>query len=124
MPAAGQQKVWLFVSLFLLLDPMEEGLRRTSSNSSSGARVKSLLGVHWPHPSFPPPFLGRRSLSFFLVVPELRMDHYVISRQAFNCFRDEGERGEGESGAGWHVRPSASNSAPYPISELWPGRGK
>ena len=47
-----------------------------------------------PHRSLAP-FFFLLPLVFALVVSELRMDHYVISRQAFNCFRDEraSERG-------------------------------
>ena len=69
-----------------------EGRRSGKQQQQERTKSKESLGsVHWPFPPFPffLDILLLLILSFFLVVPELRMDHYVISRQAFNCFRDE-----------------------------------
>ena len=80
---------------------------KTERERERGSKGSPLLrsGVHWPHP--PSPFSrSSSSISFsfsLVVVAELRMDHYVISRQAFNCFRDERESERGWHS--WHVRP-------------------
>ena len=101
----------MLVSLFLLLDPipMED---RESKGSPLLLRWRSLA------PSSP---FSRSSSSIYLsfslvVVAELRMDHYVISRQAFNCFRDG--RASERGWHSWHVRPRPPRSPTQALSAI------
>ena len=104
----------MLVSLFLLLDPIPMEDREK--------RVKGLLSLllRWRSLAPSSPFSRSSSsisLSFSLVVvAELRMDHYVISRQAFNCFRDG--RASERGWHSWHVRPRPPRSPTQALSAI------